>query len=143
MTTGLEALGAASAVLSVISFAGSLISLTYKIYDGQPPPQAELEGYVQQLLYAANRVQLRSERVPQVTQTEKKLCEVAKECMRVTKALQQEISTITNQNRKGKFPRAIHMAFQAYKHRSKIKDLETSLRFCRETLETELLLNIW
>ncbi|SCV33490.1 related to small s protein [Fusarium fujikuroi] len=68
MATGLEALGAASAVVQLIAFAGSLVSLSFKIYDGIPTPENELEEYSNKMMEAARRVQSRGAQVPQGTQ---------------------------------------------------------------------------
>ncbi|KAL4730934.1 hypothetical protein ACLX1H_002976 [Fusarium chlamydosporum] len=142
MASGLEALGAASAVLSVISFASQVVSLSYKIYDGMPTPEAELENYAKQMLEAADRVRIRNETVPQGTQAEKRLSEMARECIKAAEELKKETELITKQYKKGKFLKAVHTAIRADKHRANIEELEKSLRMCKEVMEAEVLLQI-
>ncbi|KAF4471979.1 small s [Fusarium albosuccineum] len=121
MATGLEALGAASAVLQVISFAGSVISLCYKIYDGQLTPENKLEEYASQMIDATERVRDRSQQVPSGTTDEKKLLEIAQKCFDASKSLQTETQLITRRYQKGKLFRAAYSAIAS--GHSKIEDL--------------------
>uniref|UniRef100_A0A0D2XBQ3 NACHT domain-containing protein n=1 Tax=Fusarium oxysporum (strain Fo5176) TaxID=660025 RepID=A0A0D2XBQ3_FUSOF len=95
MATGLEALGAASAVVQVIAFAGSLVSLSFKIYDGMPPNENELEEYSAKMMDAARRVQSRGTQVPQGTQVGDKLSKVSKECIDAATELRKETQRLT------------------------------------------------
>lgn len=79
MATGLEALGA-SAVLQVISFSCSVISLCHGIYDGKPTVEHDLEDYASRMIDAADRVQTRCQAMPQMTDAEKKLAEIGRKC---------------------------------------------------------------
>ncbi|KAJ4264238.1 hypothetical protein NW762_005432 [Fusarium torreyae] len=137
MATGLEALGAASAVLSVIAFAGNIISLSYKIYDGRPTPQDELEGYAKQMRDAAEQVRTRNERVPQMTPAETKLSEVARECIEVAEKLEKETRIITNPAQRGKIFGSIRMGLRAEGRKTKIKELDESLKRCKQIMETD------
>lgn len=143
MASGLEALGAASAILSFISFAGKIVFLSYKIYDGMPAPEAELQEHAKQMLDAAGRVRMRNEMVPQATPAEKRLSEVAQECIKAAEKLQKETENITKRYKKGKLRNAIYTAVRADKHRANVVELEKSLRLCKQVMETELLLQIW
>ncbi|KAM5353040.1 hypothetical protein ACJZ2D_017084 [Fusarium nematophilum] len=142
MATGFEALGAASAVLQLISFAGSLVSFSFKIYDGIPTPENELQEYATKMLDASQRVQSRSAQVPRGTPVSDQLSEVAQKCIDAAEKLKTETETITKRYQKGKVFRAAHTAFLANKQRSKIKELDKSLKMCKEAMETELLLKI-
>ncbi|KAF4949175.1 hypothetical protein FGADI_9092 [Fusarium gaditjirri] len=155
MATGLEALGAASAVIQLISFAGSLISLSLKIYDGNVATSVnELEEYLTKMMEAARRVQSRtSPQVPQVpsgtqgtqgTQVGDKLFEVSQECIDTASKLKKEAQKLTKQYKmeKGKVFKAIYSALRAESHKTKINQLNESLKKCKELMETELLLNI-
>ncbi|KAM5361411.1 hypothetical protein ACJZ2D_013101 [Fusarium nematophilum] len=142
MATGLEALGAASAVLQVISFAGSVIPLCYKIYDGKLMPENGLEEYASQMIHAARRVQTRCQVMPQGTPDEKKLVDVAQKCMDAAKDLQAEALLVTSLCQKGKLSKAIHGAFRASRHKSSILQLEKALQGCKETMEMQLLLKL-
>ncbi|KAF5976215.1 hypothetical protein FBULB1_7037 [Fusarium bulbicola] len=95
MATGLEALGAASAVISLISFAGSLASLTMKIYDGIPTAEDELEDYATRMLDAAQRV--KSRQVPRGTPVNDKLSEVGQKCIDAARELENATRKISTQ----------------------------------------------
>ncbi|KAH7208175.1 hypothetical protein BKA60DRAFT_684340 [Fusarium oxysporum] len=142
MATGLEALGAASAVLQLISFAGSLASLTMKIYNGIPTAENELEDYATKMLDAAKRVE--SRQVPRGTSVNDKLLEVSQKCIDAAQELEKEIKNVTKRykKQKGKILMAVYSAFRADKHKAKINQLEKSLNMCKEVMETELLLKI-
>lgn len=143
MATGLEALGAASAVLQLISFAGSLASITMKIYDGIPTAENELEDYATKMLDAAKRVE--SRQVPRGTSVNDRLLEVSQKCIDAAQELEKEIKNVTKRykKQKGKMLMAVYSAFRADKHKAKINELEKSLNMCKEVMETELLLEIW
>ncbi|SCO78780.1 related to small s protein [Fusarium oxysporum] len=142
MATGLEALGAASAVLQLISFAGSLASLTMKIYNGIPTAENELEDYATKMLDAAKRVE--SRQVPRGTSVNDKLLEVSQKCIDAAQELEKELKNVTKRykKQKGKILMAVYSAFRADKHKAKINQLEKSLNMCKEVMETELLLKI-
>ncbi|PNP79869.1 hypothetical protein FNYG_06566 [Fusarium nygamai] len=139
MATGLEALGAASAVLSLISFAGSLASLTMKIYDGIPTAENELEDYAAKMLDAAKRV--KSRQVPRGTPVNDKLSEISQRTIDAAGELEKATRNITTQ--KGNRLKAFYSAVRAKKNRAKINELNKSLSMCKEVMETELLLKIW
>ncbi|KAG5808258.1 hypothetical protein H9Q74_007704 [Fusarium xylarioides] len=144
MATGLEALGAASAVVQLIAFAGSLVSLSFKIYDGIPTPENELEEYSTKMT-AACRVQTRGNQVPQGTQGTQvgdKLSKVSQECINAATELRKEAQTLTKRRQKGKMFKAVYSAFRAESHKTKLNQLNESLNKCKELMETELLLKI-
>ena len=145
MATGLEALGAASAVVQLIAFAGSLVSLSFKIYDGIPTPENELEEYSNKMMEAARRVQSRGAQVPQGTQVGNKLSNVSQECIDTASKLKKEAQTLTKRykNGKGRTLKAFYSAFRTESHKIKLNQLNESLKKCRELMETELLLKIW
>ncbi|KLO81160.1 small s protein [Fusarium fujikuroi] len=144
MATGLEALGAASAVVQLIAFAGSLVSLSFKIYDGIPTPENELEEYSNKMMEAASRVQSRGAQVPQGTQVGNKLSNVSQECIDTALKLRKEAQTLTKRykNGKGKIFKAVYSAFRTESHKTKLNQLNESLKKCKELMETELLLKI-
>ncbi|KAM0243981.1 hypothetical protein ACHAP5_006746 [Fusarium lateritium] len=143
MATGLEAVGAASAIIQLISFAGTLVSLTFKIYDGIPTAENELEDFAAKVSDAANRVETRAKQVPQMTPEERKLSQVAQECVAAAEGLKKEAQSITKGFQKGKVLKAVYAAFRASQHKKKIQGLDQSLKRCKETMETELVLKIW
>ncbi|KAJ4245291.1 hypothetical protein NW762_014161 [Fusarium torreyae] len=142
MLTGFEALGAASAVLQVISFAGSVASQCYKIYDGQITSQQDLETYATQMIDAVGRVQNRYPLIPQGSADEKKLAEIAKQCIEAAKALETETQSVTKLCKKGSLSKAFHGAFRATRHKGKIEQLEKSLQGYKELMEAHLLLKL-
>ncbi|KAH6892523.1 hypothetical protein B0T10DRAFT_295192 [Thelonectria olida] len=142
MLTGFEALGAASAVLQVISFSSSVIRQCYKIYDGRPMPENELEEYATRMSDAASRVQSRCRAMPQQTPDEKKLADIAQNCIDAAQGLQAEAKLVTSWHQKGKLLKAFFAAIRASKHRNKIERLEKSLAGCKEVMETQLILKL-
>jgi hypothetical protein len=143
MAIGLEAVGAASAVVQLISFAGTLVSLTFQIYNGRPTPEHELEEYAVKMSDAANRVQIRAVQVPQMTPEAKKLFEVAQECVAAAESLRKEAQSITKGYRKGRVLKAVIGAIRTDYHKKKIQNLDLCLKRCKGILETELLQKIW
>jgi hypothetical protein len=143
MFTGFEALGAASAVLQVISFSGSVISQCYRIYNGRLLPEHELEEYATQMIDAADRVQDRCRAMPQQTQDEKKLARIAQKCVDAAQDLQAETKLVTSWCQKGKFLKAVFAATRSSKHKNKIERLEKSLGGYKEVMETQLILKLW
>ncbi|KAG9508223.1 hypothetical protein J7337_001786 [Fusarium musae] len=142
MATGLEALGAASAVIQLISFAGSLVSLSFKIYDGVPTPENELEEYSTKMMEAARRVQTRGKQAAQGTQVGDQLSKVSQECIDAATELRKEAQTLTKRYQKGKMFKAVYSALRAESHKTKLNQLNESLEKCKELMETELLLKI-
>ncbi|KAF4438638.1 small s [Fusarium acutatum] len=142
MATGLEALGAASAVVQLIAFAGSPVSLSFKIYDGIPTPEDELENYSAKMMEAARRVQSRGNQVPKGTQVG--LSKVSQECIDTASKLKSEARTLTKRykNGKGKMFQAVYSALRTESHKTKLNQLNESLKKCKELMETELLLKI-
>ncbi|KAF9775295.1 hypothetical protein IL306_006620 [Fusarium sp. DS 682] len=143
MATGLEALGTASAVIQLISFAGSLVSLSFKIYDGVPTAENELEEYSTKMMHAAQRIQSRNSQVPQ-TPVDDRLSKVAQDCVEAAEELRKETQVITKrfQKGKGKVFQAVYSAFRGDKHRAMINELNKTFIMCKEVMETELLLKI-
>ncbi|KAF5667102.1 hypothetical protein FHETE_5805 [Fusarium heterosporum] len=143
MATGLEAVGAASAVIQLISFAGTLVSLSLKIYDGIPTAENEIEEYAAKTSAAMRCVQSRIQLVPQSTPAEKRLSAAAQSCIDAAESLNKEAHRITKRYQKGKARKAVYAALRGSSDRKRVEDLNQSLKRCRELLETELLVEIW
>ncbi|KIL88250.1 hypothetical protein FAVG1_08329 [Fusarium avenaceum] len=139
MATGLEAVGTASAVIQLISFAATVVSLSFKIYDGRPTPENELEEYAEKMSDAANRVQTRAKQVSQVSVEEKRLFQVAQECVAAAEGLKKEAQRITKGYQKGKALKALHVALRARNNKKKMQELNLSLERCKGIMETEIL----
>jgi DNA-binding FrmR family transcriptional regulator len=126
-----------------MSFAGTLISLISKIYDGIPTPEDELEEYAAKVSDAASRVKTQAKTLPRMTPEERKLSQVAQECVAAAEALKKETQIITRGFQKGKVLKAVQAAFRASQHKKKIEGLNQSLKRCQEVMATELLLKNW
>ncbi|KAM0228869.1 hypothetical protein ACHAPO_010393 [Fusarium lateritium] len=142
MATGLEAVGAASGILSFITFASKIVAISYKVYEGTPTDEDELEDYAGRMLDASERVRSRNQQLNQATPAEAKLSEIAEKCVQLASELQKESQSITRRYQKGKFRRAVSMALRANAHKATMKELEQSLERCRKVMETELLFKI-
>ncbi|KAF4994652.1 hypothetical protein FGRMN_5649 [Fusarium graminum] len=142
MVTGLEAIGAASAIIQLISFARTLVSLSFNIYDGIPTAENKVEEYAAKMSVVAGCVQSRIQQVPQSTPEEKKLSAVAHSCIYAAEALNKEAQCITKRYQKGKVRKAVYAALRGNSHRKKVNDLNQSLGSCAEVLEIELLVKI-
>ncbi|CEF76538.1 unnamed protein product [Fusarium graminearum] len=142
MATGLEAVGAASAILSFISFAGKIVSISYKIYDGMPTDEDELEDYAGRMLDACEHIRSRSQHLHQSTPLAASISDIAQKCFQLSWELQKETQNITKRYQKGKFRRAVSMALRANAHKAKIKQLDQSLERYKKIMETELLSKI-
>ncbi|KAM0348526.1 hypothetical protein ACHAP4_010881 [Fusarium culmorum] len=142
MATGLEAVGAASAILSFISFAGKIVSISYKIYDGMPTDEDELEDYAGRMLDASERIRSRSQHLHQSTPVAATLSDIAQKCVQISGELQNETQNITKRYQKGKFRRAVSMALRANAYKEKIKQLDQSLERYKKVMQTELLSKI-
>ncbi|EXK23502.1 hypothetical protein FOMG_19722, partial [Fusarium oxysporum f. sp. melonis 26406] len=126
MSTGFEALGAASAVLQVISFARDLIVTCKGIYDGKLTSEENLERHAQQMSDAVDRVQIRCEVMaklhPQVNNNE--LQAIAKACKESAQELKKEARFVTGLCDKRNLLHAIHATLRGARHRKKIELLE-------------------
>ncbi|KAH7166479.1 hypothetical protein EDB81DRAFT_943351 [Dactylonectria macrodidyma] len=142
MATGLEALGAASAVLQVISFSCSVASLCYKIYDGKPTAEHDLEDYASRMIEAAGQVQTRCQAMPHMTTAEKKLAEIGAKCQGAAQALEKEAQYVTELCKKGKLRQAVWATLRSSKHKKNVERLQMSLDGYTQVMETQLLLNL-
>ncbi|KAF4974470.1 hypothetical protein FZEAL_8641 [Fusarium zealandicum] len=141
MATGLEALGAASAVLQVISFASEVVCGCKKIYDGKPTGMNDLEEHTKRMSDAIGRIQSRCQTMAktQPSEHEKKLSDIAKDCRAAAKELETEVRFVTAMHRKGSLLKAANAFLRASRHRKKIERLELQLFRYRQVMETELM----
>lgn len=145
MTTSLEALGAASACLQVISLAAGLVSACKKVYDGRPTANDILEDQVQQMIEAVGRVRARCQTMAgtEASQYDKALEDVAQKCSAAARELQEEVRFVTRLREKGRLLKAINATLRASSHRKRIERLEESLSKYRQAMEMELLSHLW
>ncbi|KPM41841.1 hypothetical protein AK830_g4691 [Neonectria ditissima] len=141
MATGLEALGAASAVLQVISFASDVISVCKKIYDGKPTANDHLEEHAKRMSDAAGRVQIRCQAMAknQPSEYDKKLADIAEDCKTAARDLEVELQFATGLQDKGNIFKAVNATLRASSHRKKVERLELSLSRHREVMEAEMM----
>lgn len=145
MLTGFEALGAASAVLQVISFAGEVVSVYRKVYNGQSTANDDLEEHVKRMSDAVGRVQDRCQTMAKTQQSgyDKKLATIAEDCQNAAIALESEMRCVTSMHEKGNCLKAFKATFRASRHRKKIERLELSLFRHRQVLEMEIMSHLW
>ncbi|KAL6922925.1 hypothetical protein FSST1_000199 [Fusarium sambucinum] len=141
MLTGFEALGAASAVLQVISFASDLAVACKNAYDGATTSQDDLQRYAGQMSEAVDRVHTRCEKMSNANSkfASPKLQNIAKECKDEAQKLEAEVQYVTKLQAKGDIVKSIRKAFRARKHQKKIHALQESLAMYQQVIKTELL----
>ncbi|KAH6955759.1 hypothetical protein BKA56DRAFT_534120 [Ilyonectria sp. MPI-CAGE-AT-0026] len=141
MLTGFEALGAASAVLQVISFAGEVVSVCRKVYDGQPTSNDDLEEHVKRMSDAVGRIQDRCQAMANTQQSgyDKKLGSIVEGCKTAATELEKEVRFVTSMHGNGSLLKAIHATIRASSHRKKIESLELSLFRYRQVMEVEIM----
>ncbi|KAH8667143.1 hypothetical protein BGZ61DRAFT_509602 [Ilyonectria robusta] len=145
MLTGFEALGAASAVLQVISFAGEVVSVCRKVYDGRPTSNDDLEEHVKGMSDAVGRIQDRCQAMANTQQSgyDKKLGSIAEGCKTAATELEKEVRFVTSMHGKGSLLKAIHATIRASSHRKKIESLELSLFRYKQVMEVEIMSHLY
>ncbi|KAJ4016174.1 hypothetical protein NW752_003295 [Fusarium irregulare] len=140
MATGLEALGAASAVLQVISIASDLVVACKNTYDGVTTPQDDLERHSKQMFEAVGRVHARCERMATENSqfADPELHNIAKDCKDAAKGLRVEVQCVTNLQAEGNLFKSIRKAIRASRHQRKLRALEDSLSRHQQLIQTEL-----
>ncbi|KAM0559807.1 hypothetical protein ACHAPJ_003755 [Fusarium lateritium] len=140
MLTGFEALGAASAVLQVISFASDLAIACKDAYDGATTSQDDLQRYAEQMSEAMGCVHTRCEKMNNANSkfASPKLQNIAKECKNAADKLEVEVQYVTSLQATGDFVKSLRKAFRTSTHRKKIQALQESLSMYRQVVKTEL-----
>ncbi|KAJ4135261.1 hypothetical protein NW768_004883 [Fusarium equiseti] len=140
MATGLEALGAASAVIQLISFSTSVISKAIDVYQGRPLPDSSVEEYAKELQNAVSRVELCCQgAIMKQSANERKIVEIAEKCQKSARRLHDEVRSLSSTRQSGKARNAFLSALLAKTRQNKLQDLEKTLRKQKEVLETHLL----
>jgi hypothetical protein len=145
MATGLEALGAACAILQVIQAAASIISNCKKVYDGKPTIDHDLELYAGRMSDATSSIQTRCKAMAEArpSQYNERLDTVARECLGVANELEAEVRSVTAMQKKGSLFKAVNAVLKASSQRKKIEGLESTLSRCRAVMETEMMAHLW
>ncbi|CVL08453.1 related to small s protein [Fusarium proliferatum] len=140
MLTGFEALGAASAVLQVISFATDVVVACKNAYDGATTSQDDLQRYAGQMSEAIGRVHTRCEYMRNANSkfASPKLQDIAKQCKEAAKKLEAEVQYVTGLQAKGNLAKSLRKAIRAPRHQKKIRALHESLSMYRQVVITEI-----
>lgn len=145
MLTGFEALGAASAVLQVISFASDLAVACKNAYDGATTSQDDLQRYAVRMSEAVDCVHTRCEKMSNANSkfASPKLQTIAKECKDVADKLEAEVQYVTSLQAKGDIIKSLRKAFKVPRHQKKLQALQESLSMYQQLIKTELVSHIW
>jgi hypothetical protein len=145
MATGLEALGAASAVLQVIAFASDLAVACKDAYDGATTPLEGLQRHAKEMAEAVDRVYTRCDDMVRSNSkfSAPELQNIAAKCRDAAKKLETEVQYVTSLQAKGNIAKSFHKAFRTSRHRTKIQDLEESLSKHQRLMELELTSHLW
>ncbi|RKK11570.1 hypothetical protein BFJ66_g9179 [Fusarium oxysporum f. sp. cepae] len=140
MLTGFEALGAASAVLQVISFASDLAVACKNAYDGATTSQDDLQRYAGRMSEAVDCVHTRCETMSNANfkSASPKLQTIAKECKDAADKLEAEVQYITSLQAKGDIVKSLRKAFRVSRHPKKLQALQESLSMYQQVIKTEL-----
>ncbi|KAL7755250.1 hypothetical protein ACKLNR_015007 [Fusarium oxysporum f. sp. zingiberi] len=140
MLTGFEALGAASAVLQVISFASDLAVACKNAYDGATTSQDDLQRYAGRMYEAVDCVHTRSEKMSNANSkfASPKLQTIAKECKDAAGKLEAEVQYVTSLEAKGDIVKSLRKAFRVSRHQKKLQALQESLSMYQQVIKTEL-----
>ncbi|CVK94916.1 uncharacterized protein FMAN_13201 [Fusarium mangiferae] len=140
MLTGFEALGAASAVLQVISFATDVVVACKNAYDGATTSHDDLQRYAGQMSEAVGRVHTRCEQMSNANSrfASPKLQNIAKECKNAADRLEAELQCVTSMQAQGDILQSLRKTFRASRHRKKLQALQESLSKYQQVMEIEL-----
>ncbi|KAL9561987.1 hypothetical protein ACKAV7_013910 [Fusarium commune] len=140
MLTGFEALGAASAVLQVISFATDITVACKKAYDGVTTSDDDLHRHAKQMSEAVDRVK---SRCGQMTNTNAsfstpELKTISQDFSDAAKELEAQVSYVTSLQAKGDIGKTLRKALRTFRRKKKLEDLEKSLFRYKQLIDIEL-----
>ncbi|KAF5630108.1 hypothetical protein F52700_7466 [Fusarium sp. NRRL 52700] len=140
MLTGFEALGAASAVLQVISFATDVVVACKNAYDGVTTSQDDLQRHAGQMYEAVSLVHTRYEqmRIAKSNLVNPKLQNIAQECKDAADKLKAEVESVTSMQAQGDVLKSVRKAFRASRHQKRFQALRESLSEYQQVIEIEL-----
>ncbi|WKT52451.1 hypothetical protein QSH57_002965 [Fusarium oxysporum f. sp. vasinfectum] len=143
MATGLEVLGAVSAVCALASFARETISVCKRVYNGESTADEDLKKHAEQMSEAIAWVQTRCMGIgSEPSDYNSKFEDIVKGCRTAAAELETELGLVTSMNQKRNGARVIQTFLNGPRHRRKIERLEASLSRYRHVLETEMLLHL-
>ncbi|EEU48262.1 uncharacterized protein NECHADRAFT_75653 [Fusarium vanettenii 77-13-4] len=140
--SGLEplvALGLACSVMQTIAFAGQTLSLCKKVYnDGQPDPA--LNDYSLELSNISETLKNNLNTGSGVlSRDDLALRDTAEKCLEVATKLTQEMQNLSPQNGQKGVRTSIRLGFKTLFRKSRLEELETSLRNIQSAMNTQLL----
>ncbi|RKK08024.1 hypothetical protein BFJ65_g17497 [Fusarium oxysporum f. sp. cepae] len=140
MATGLEVLGAVSAVCALVSFASETVSVCKRVYNCESTADEDLKKHAEQMSEAIAWVQTRCMGIgSEPSDYNSKFEDIVKGCETAVAELETELGLVTSMNQKRKGARVIQTFLNGPRHRRKIERLEASLSRYRHVLETEML----
>ncbi|WAO84597.1 NACHT domain-containing protein [Fusarium falciforme] len=135
----LAALGLACSVMQTLTFAGQTLSLCKKIYnDGQPDPA--LNDYGLELTKISETLKNNLNTGSGVLSSDDlALRDTAEKCLEVATNLAQEMQNLSPQNGQKGVRISIRLGFKTVFRKSRLEQLEISLRNIQSTMNTQLL----
>ncbi|RGP67467.1 hypothetical protein FLONG3_8488 [Fusarium longipes] len=141
--SGLEALGIASSILQVISFALETARLCKAVYNDEPTTNDEIEEQ-SVLLKEASELTFDVCRAYQPhTNDEKKLKGIAAQCNKTATELEDKLSDVMRHNSPGSTSKAVAVLLKTWKNKKNIERLEKRLDRYKNVMETHLLVAIF
>lgn len=141
--SGVEALGLASSLLQVIAFAGETAKLCKSIYDGKDVPTDELVSRSKSLMDICEDVRIDKNLVPQKSDQDRELVQIAAECIQAAFKLESKLASIRKSRQRGRLLKSLHVSWKTIWHKKDIETLERSLEGYQKTLDTRFLSTLW
>ncbi|KAH7240047.1 uncharacterized protein BKA55DRAFT_596672 [Fusarium redolens] len=140
MLTGFEALGAASAVLQVISFATDVAVALKNAYEGATASEDDLHRHAKEMSEAVERVNTRCGQMNNTNSSfnTPELKNISQDCRVAAKKLETEVSYVTSLQARGDIVNAFRKAFRTSRRKKKLEDLEKTLFRYKQLIDIEL-----
>ncbi|KAM0441314.1 hypothetical protein ACHAPT_000623 [Fusarium lateritium] len=126
-------------VMQTITFTGETLSLCRKIYNnGQPDPA--LNDYSQELSKISETLRDNLDRGSgPLSNDDLALCDTAKKCLEVANKLSEELQELSPPNGQKRVRTSIRLGFKTIFRKSRLEQLETSLKNIQSAMNTQLL----
>lgn len=140
--SGLEALGAASSVLQVISFGLEMTRLCKAIYDGATGDDSKIQENVAAMSTASARMLKYTGSLSMKDKEGIELKNILIKCNRVVKELKLEADRIHRSNAKGSLVRTVGAATKYRWKRDTLRNLETELHEHKTTMQLQIVIRL-
>jgi hypothetical protein len=142
--SGVEALGLACNIITVISFAHETISLCKRVYQGEVPT-AELSRTAKSLVATSQDVQDQNNGLQQqsLTPSQRRLHEVAQRCNVAARGLQDESDHLLKHHKQGDLVAMMKIAAKSTWRKRRLDKLEKTMAECQREMDTQLLHRVW